>query len=444
VNARLAGEALRLARRRLRWLVRPPAVKGRVPRMFPGGLRVAEDEEEAAVEAVRDVIRSKRLFRYYGVAPSLRRSKTRDLETAFARRTGTAHALAVNSGTSALVCALVGLEIGPGDEVIVPAYTWISTATAVLAVGAVPVVAEVDDSLTLDPLDVERKLSPHTKAIVPVHMRGAPARMDALSDLAQARGLRLLEDVAQAAGGSFQRRPLGSIGDAGAFSFQISKIMTAGEGGMVTTDDLTVHRRARMYHDSAAPPNMGVASDEWLPGLNLRMSELHAAVVLVQLGRLEALLSDLRARKRRLRQLLVRRLGDRVAFRTLTDPEGDTGIALIFFLPDARLTEQVVPRLAAQNVPASRLYQEGKHYPHDYVDLHAYAAWSPLLDKRTWSPGGGPWRAHPREIEYRPDACPVTMELLRRAVHVDVSPELRDEQVEQMASAIGDVVEHSL
>jgi len=444
VNARLAGEALRLARRRLRWLVRPPAVKGRVPRMFPGGLRVAEDEEEAAVEAVRDVIRSKRLFRYYGVAPSLRRSKTRDLETAFARRTGTAHALAVNSGTSALVCALVGLEIGPGDEVIVPAYTWISTATAVLAVGAVPVVAEVDDSLTLDPLDVARKLSPHTKAIVPVHMRGAPARMDALSDLAQARGLRLLEDVAQAAGGSFQRRPLGSIGDAGAFSFQISKIMTAGEGGMVTTDDLTVHRRARMYHDSAAPPNMGVASDEWLPGLNLRMSELHAAVVLVQLGRLEALLSDLRARKRRLRQLLVRRLGDRVAFRTLTDPEGDTGIALIFFLPDARLTEQVVPRLAAQNVPASRLYQEGKHYPHDYVDLHAYAAWSPLLDERTWSPGGGPWRGHPREIEYRPDACPVTMELLRRAVHVDVSPELRDEQVEQMASAIGDVVEHSL
>ena len=412
--------------------------------MFPGGLRVAEDEEEAAVEAVRDVIRSKRLFRFYGVTPSLRRSKTRELETAFARRIETAHALAVNSGTSALVCALVGLEIGPGDEVVVPAYTWISTATAVLAAGAVPVVAEVDDSLTIDPADVERKLSPHTKAIVAVHMRGAPAHMDELSELARARGVRLLEDVAQAAGGSFHGRPLGTIGDAGAFSFQISKIMTAGEGGMVTTNDRTVHRRAAMYHDSAAPPNMAVAKDEWLLGLNLRMSELHAAVLLVQLGRLDTLLSDLRARKRRLRALLVDRLGDRVAFRALTDPEGDTGIALIFFLPDARLAENVVPALADQNVPATRLYQEGKHFPHDYVDLHAYESWTPLHEKRTWSPGGGPWSGHPRHIEYRREACPVTMDLLRRAVHVDVSPELRDEQVEQMAAAIGDVVERAV
>lgn len=412
--------------------------------MFPGALRIAVDEEEAAVEAVRDVIRSKRLFRFYGVSPSLRRSKARELETAFARRIGTAHALAVNSGTSALVCALVGLEIGPGDEVIVPAYTWISTATAVLAVGAVPVVAEVDDSLTIDSADVERKLSPHTKAIVPVHMRGAPARLDALGELARPHGLRVLEDVAQAAGGSFHGRPLGSLGDAGCFSFQFSKIMTAGEGGMVTTNEPTVHRRAGMYHDSAAPPNLGVSADEWLPGLNLRMSELHAAVLLVQLGRLDALLSDLRARKRRLRELLVDRLGDRVAFRTLTDPAGDTGIALIFFLPDAELAERVVPALADQNVPASRLYQEGKHLPHDYVDLHAYEAWAPLLEKRTWSPGGGAWSGHPRPVEYRRDACPVTMDLLRRAVHVDVSPELRVEQVEQMASAIGDVVERSL
>jgi len=314
--------------------------------MFPGGLRVAEDEEAAAVEAVREVIRSKRLFRFYGVSPSLRGSKTRELENAFTRRMDTAHALAVNSGTSALVCALVGLEIGPGDEVVVPAYTWISTANAVLAVGAVPVVAEVDDSLTIDPADVERKLSPHTKAIVAVHMRGAPARMDVLSELARARGLRLLEDVAQAAGGSFQGRPLGSIGDAGAFSFQISKIMTAGEGGMVTTNDDAVYRRAAMYHDSAAPPHMGVAADEWLPGLNLRMSELHAAVLLVQLGRLDGVVADLRARKRRLRELLLGRLGARVTLLTLNDPAGDTGIALIFFLAEPRLAEQVVSALA--------------------------------------------------------------------------------------------------
>ncbi|MDX6511783.1 MAG: hypothetical protein QOE36_1287, partial [Gaiellaceae bacterium] len=151
-------------------------MRGSVPRQFPGALRLAEEEEEAVVAAVRDVMRSKRLFRFYGVSPTLRdASKVRELEQAFAARMGTAHALAVNSGTSALVCALVGMEIGPGDEVIVPAYTWVSTASAVIAVGAVPVVAEVDDSLTLDPVDVERKLTPRTKALLPVHMRGNTA-----------------------------------------------------------------------------------------------------------------------------------------------------------------------------------------------------------------------------------------------------------------------------
>jgi dTDP-4-amino-4,6-dideoxygalactose transaminase len=409
--------------------------------MFPGALRIGAEEEAAAVEAVRDVIRSKRLFRFYGVAPSLRASKVRELENAFARRVGSAHGLAVNSGTSALVCALAGLGIGPGDEVVVPAYTWISTATAVLAVGAVPIVAEVDDSLTIDPADVERKLSSHAKAVVAVHMRGAPAQMDRLADVARAQRLHVIEDVAQAAGGSFRGRALGAIGAAGAFSFQISKIMTAGEGGMLTTSEAELHRRAAMYHDSAAPPHTGVSADEWLPGLNLRMSELQAAVLLVQLERLDGVLADLRARKRKLRSLLADRLGDRIAFRRLNDPDGDTGIALVFFAPEAPAAERVVAALADENVPASRLYQEGRHLPHDYVDLHAYEAWAPLLNKRAWAPGASPWDRHPRDVEYRRDGCPVTMDLLRRAVHVDVSPELRDEQVEQMASAIGDAVE---
>ena len=236
-------------------------------------------------------MRSKRLFPFYGLEPTIRRSRVAALEDSFAKRTGTAHAVAVNSGTSALVSALAALEIGPGDEVIVPAYTWYSTVSAVLAVGAVPIVAEVDDSLTLDPADVERKVSPQTRCIVPVHMRGMPARMDALCELARARGLRVLEDVAQAAGGSFDGRALGSIGDAGAFSFQFSKVMTAGEGGMVTTDHSNVYRRTTMYQDSAALPNLGFSVAEWLPGVNLRMSELHAAVLLAQLERLDAIVT---------------------------------------------------------------------------------------------------------------------------------------------------------
>ena len=153
--------------------------------MFPGGLALAEEEERAAVDAVREVIRSKRLYRYYGAGfePISAHSRVAELEQRFARKVGAPHALAVNSGTSALICGLVGLGIGPGDEVILPAYTWCSLPSAVLAVGAVPIVAEVDDSLTIDPSDVERLISPHTKGVIAVHMRGAPAAMDRLMQL---------------------------------------------------------------------------------------------------------------------------------------------------------------------------------------------------------------------------------------------------------------------
>src|SRR5206468_8739800 len=140
----------------------------------------------------------------------------------FAQHTGVGYARAVNSGTAALICALVGAGVGPGDEVIVPAYTWISTATAPLMLGAVPVIAEVDDSLTLDPEDVRRKITPLTRAIMPVHMRGAPTDMDAIMAIARERGLAVVEDVAQANGGSFRGRRLGAIGDLGAFSLQFN------------------------------------------------------------------------------------------------------------------------------------------------------------------------------------------------------------------------------
>jgi dTDP-4-amino-4,6-dideoxygalactose transaminase len=390
---------------------------------MPGALRLGPDEAEAAAEAAREVVRSKRLFRYGGVAPSLLDgSRVGKLERRFARTIGVEHALAVNSGTSALVCGLVGLGVGPGDEVIVPAYTWLSTATAVLAVGAVPVVAEVDASLTLDPDDVRQRISPRTRALVPVHMRGAPADMDRLLDVAREHGLAVLEDVAQATGASHRGRRLGSLGDAGAFSFQMSKMLTAGEGGMVVAGDPEVHARAVHHHDSAAPAHAGGERREWLPGLNLRLSELQAAVLLVQLDRLDGILADLRARKRALKARLVERLaGSDVELRRIHDPEGEAGLALVLFVPDAERAERAVAALLAENVPASRLYRGGAR---DYVDLHVYAAWTPVLARVDWDE----------------DACPRTIDLLRRAVHVDVSPDLTAEQVEQMGDAIAEAV----
>ena len=223
-----------------------PAITHPLPQMYPGAMRICAEEEEAVLE----VLRSKRLFRYYG--PFSDDLKVAEFERQFAASMRTSHAVAVSSGTAALVCTLAALGIGPGDEVIVPAYTWISSAQAVTAAGAVPKLAEIDQSLTLDVADVERKISVRTKAIMPVHMRGAPSRMDELVALARRRGLKLLEDVAQAVGGSFNGQCLGSIGDVGAFSFQFNKIITCGEGGIAITKDAEIYRRIIMYHDGGA------------------------------------------------------------------------------------------------------------------------------------------------------------------------------------------------
>lgn len=442
LNRYTLHKLLNIARRRVRWLFYPPQMMGPAPRMFPGALRIDEKEEEAAVAAVREVMRSKRLFRFFGVSANpFDTSKVRQFEREFAAYMGVEHALAVNSGTSALVCALVGLGVGPEDEVIVPAYTWFSTASAVLTVGAVPIIAEVDESLTLDPQDVRRKISPYTKAIIPVHMRGASARMDRLMALAKAKNLQLLEDAAQAAGASFQGRAVGSIGHAGIYSFHISKIMTAGEGGMLATHDATIYRRAAMYHDSAVCPHMGIPINEWLPGVNLRMSELHAAVALVQLHRLDAIVRDMRERKTKLKEMVRDELTKKgVTLRTIHDPDGDASIALIFFLPEKSRVKQVAAALEDENIPASRLYQDMAYLPHDHIDLHAYPTWTPILSKHTWSTRGGPWRWHPREIDYEETLCPTTMDLLRRAIHIDISPELTATQVEQMAAGIVQVV----
>ena len=200
-----------------------PAKQNPDPPMYPGGMAIADEEEAGVLE----VLRAKRLFRYYG--PGETESKASQLERAFAEKKGTCYAVAVTSGTAALVCGLQGIGIGPGDEVIVPAYTWIASAAAIVAAGGIPVIAEVDETLLLDPADVERKITPFTKAIMPVHMRGAPCRMDELMALANEHGLKVIEDVAQANGGSYKGRALGSFGDVGCFSLQFNKIITSGE-----------------------------------------------------------------------------------------------------------------------------------------------------------------------------------------------------------------------
>ncbi len=400
------------------------------PPMYPGGMAIDREEEEAVLE----VLRSKRLFRYYG--PEKGPSKAAELEQAFAAHMGTRHALAVTSGTAALICGLQGVGVGPGDEVIVPAYTWIASANAILALGGIPIMAEVDESLTLDPADVERKITPYTKAIMPVHMRGAPARMDAIMDVARRHGLKVVEDSAQADGGSYKGRRLGSIGDVGCYSLQFNKIITAGEGGMVITNDDEVWDRAVMFHDVAGGQRNQIPADKIVWGVNYRMPELLAAVMLVQLRRLDGLLEAMRERKRLLKgglEAVAQRKG--IRFREITDPAGDTGVALIFFAKDAPTAGRISEALDAEGIGTWHLYHP------EHGDYHVYRHWLPVMEQRSWTAAGAPWCWAHREIAYTPDMCPRTLELLGRALNVDVSPLLTNDDVEETLEGMNRVLD---
>ena len=385
----------------------PPARTRPEPPMFPGGMEIGEEE----VEAVTRVLRSKNVFRYYGVGDGPQEVAT--FEREFATHLGATHALAVNAGSSALICGLIGAGVGQGDEVIIPAYTWNATANAVLATGAIPVLAEVDDSLTLDPVDVAAKITPETKAVLPVHMRGAPAAMDALTAIARDHELALIEDVCQAAGATFNGKRLGTFGDAGAFSLQFNKIITTGEGGVLITNRDDVYDMAIDVHDCAGSVRRGIGLPQF-PGYNFRASELQGAVARVQLGRLDGLLQRMRANQTWLAERVAELPG--LTLRRGTDEGGDAGICLIAFAETAALAADAVDALKAEGVGAMRIYSP------DFIDLHIYPYWKPVLD------------AIARSGRPAPD-CPRTLDLVGRAIHIDLSPLCDEQDLDELALA---------
>jgi dTDP-4-amino-4,6-dideoxygalactose transaminase len=375
--------------------------------MFPGGMELGS-EEAAAVERV---IASHNVFRYYGVGEGPHEAD--DFEREFAAYMGANHALCVNAGSSALICGLIGAGVGPGDEVIVPAYTWNATPNAVIATRAVPVLAEVDESLTLDPDDVARKVTTRTKAILPVHMRGAPADMSALSTLAREHGLALIEDVCQSAGATFGGRRLGTFGDAGAFSLQFNKIITTGEGGVMITDRDDVYDLAIDVHDCAGSVRRGIGLPRFA-GWNFRASEIQCAVGRVQLARLDGLLERMRANQAWLAARVAQLPG--VTLRRANDDGGDAGICLIAFCSRAELAAEAVDALRAEGVGAMRIYDPA------VTDLHVYPYWKPVL-------------AAIAEAGSAEPHCPRTLDLLARTIHVDLSPLNDDKDLDEIAFA---------
>jgi 8-amino-3,8-dideoxy-alpha-D-manno-octulosonate transaminase len=412
----MRGMAMQADRLRLARDGGAPARTRPEPPMFPGGMELG-DEELAALEGV---VRSRNVFRYYGVGDGPH--ETEAFEREFAEHLGARHALCVNAGSSALICGLIGAGVGPGDEVIVPAYTWNATPNAVLAAGALPVLAEVDESLTLDPADVERKLTPRTKAILPVHMRGAPANMRALTELAERRHVALVEDVCQSCGASFEGRRLGTFGDAGAFSLQFNKIITTGEGGVMITDRDDLYELAIDVHDCAGSVRRGTGLPRFA-GWNFRASELVGALARVQLRRLDGLLERMRASHARLSEEIRTLPG--LTLRRPNDGGGDAGIALIAFAETAALAEQAVEALKAEGVGAMQIFSP------DSIDLHVFAYWQPVLDAIA-------------AAEAPPPECARTLDLLERSIHVDVSPLLEEQDLEEITLAFRKVATNIL
>ena len=417
----------------------PKARTRRPTPMFPGGLELGEDEQTA----VRRVLASRRLIRFYGADDpdgDAQASEVDEFEDDFAKRMGCAHALGVTSGTAALITSLAALGVGPGDEVVIPAYTFIASAAATLAVGGIPVLAEVDESLTLAPETLENAISEHTRAIMPVHMRGMPARMCELTRIAHGRGISVVEDAAQATGASYRGRPVGSFGDANAFSLQMHKIITTGEGGVLTTNDPDLLFRAKCFHDSASEwrgaawqhgdPRVR-ATFVAFPGMNFRMAEIAGALGRVQLRRLDSLLERMRSHKAVLRATVAGT--GRVRLRTVTDA-GEAATALVFFTESPSHARQVSDALNAEGVPARALYVVGEH------DWHVYACWRDVIARRTWNRQGYPFSLARREVDYSTNACPRTLDLLSRAVHVDVPPQLSEADVEETAQALVKVI----
>lgn len=377
------------------------------------------------INEVSEVLRSKKWFSRSPSDGHLREAIR--FEDEWAEMVGTDYALLMcGGGTAGLTCAMAGLGIGPGDEVIVPAYTWMATATSVLSAGAIPVLAEVDETLALDPADFERKITPNVKAVLPVHMLGRAADLEPILAIAREHDIKVIEDSCQMDGGSYHGRRTGSWGDAGVFSFNWFKIISAGgEGGCLVTSDRTLYERAVIFHDSGSAfrPQAGELTEPIFVAQQYRTDEVSAAIARVQLQRLEGILADLRRNARGLEQRLT---DGGLTIAPNNDIEGDCGICVALRFE----SEQQTRRFAeAAGVSGYCGLDHGKH---------VFTEWTPLQEKRVMHhPAMNPFHFEQNKglrMQYDASVCPKTLDWLGRTFFLATGPDLTDAQLDEIAS----------
>ncbi len=311
----------------------------------------AEERKE-----VNDVLETGILMRYGFDGPRKGIWKAKEMEAAVCEKFGSKYAQLVSSGTTALTTAMSALGIGYGDEIILPSFTFVASFEAVLSVGAVPVFVDVDDTLTLDPAAVRNAITPKTKCIMPVHMCGSMADMDVLQAICKEHKLILLEDACQSIGASYKGKKLGTIGDAGTFSFDFVKTITCAEAGVVMTNREDVYTACDGYSDHGHDHKGVDRGADLHPfiGANFRISELHAAVGLAQIRKLDNFLAIQKKNHTALKNILSQVPG--ISFRRIPDEAGDSCTFLSWFLPTAEATKAVVAEMKSQGILPGNFY----------------------------------------------------------------------------------------
>ena len=403
----------------------------------PGSYVLGEEEKKELL----DVLESGRLFRYGVPGVDGFKHKVVSFEEKVAEVIGLKHVVATSSGTGSLMACLAALGIGAGDEVIVPGYTFIASISSIILSNAIPVLAEIDNSLTIDPTKIEELITDRTRAIMPVHMLGNPCDMDPIMAIAKKHKLFVIEDCCQAFGASYKGKRAGTYGDIAAFSLNIFKTITAGDGGAVATNDDLLYELAFGFHDQGHKPmRMGVEiGNRSIVGMNMRMNELTGAVSLAQIRKLDFILGKLREKKTKLKNLLGKM--PNVEYRKLNDEKGEcaTLLTLIFDTKDR----------------AEKFCGKTDSKPISYSGWHVYNNMEQVLNKVTGKKANCPFDC-PRyscQREYKKNMLPQTDDILERAVNISIGVvdkglgssfginiNSSDEEIENVASRIKEIV----
>jgi 8-amino-3,8-dideoxy-alpha-D-manno-octulosonate transaminase len=403
--------------------VRKTLLKAKLP-----GPQYYDDEERRELLEVLD---NRSPFRLWGLnALGHPPDKCINFEREFAERQGSRFCVAVTSGTTALMAAMAALEVGPGDEFILPAWTFSACYDAIIAAGALPVFAEIDESMCIDPEDIERRITPQTRGIMAVHILGAPANMDRILEVARRHKVAVLEDCAQSVGVSYKGRPVGSMGDCGIYSFQANKTISPGEGGAFVTSDPARFERASRFHDhgllrgSHAAMLGQAARMQNFSSCQFRMSEFTAAVLRAQLRKLDRIVADFRERTERVIDGIKDLPG--IRFRQQNDPAGSLGNWVFIRTSGKEQRDRFIAAMRAENVDAgpmggSAILPTVRH----------------IENKETLRPGWPSFTlGRGRTIQYGAAACPRTIDIWNRYVGIAMDPKFTEQEIADIIAAV--------